>query len=182
VRTSGHGENYDADTPDCDNSLRLWQSRIQGSRPTDRRRCMLLQKLSGSWPRNRKPPRCAQTARGRRGNFLYPCTAKIALPCLRGSEHLQDNKLKPDSPTRRVVAGCCNSAMFLDFTKGHWLSMYRGRFPNDAPRVEMRVMTNDKPKNVTLGDDVPNYKGHSGKFPLETSWGQVEHDARPLRF
>ena len=84
--------------------------------------------------------------------------------CTKGSEKLQDRKLKPDSPTRRVVAGCCNSAMFLDFTKGHWLSMYRVRFPSDAPPIEMRVMTRYKPESVTLADDVPNCKGHSGKF------------------
>src|SRR5580700_11399374 len=49
---------------------------------------------------------------------------KDRVTCINGMEKLQDHKLKPDSPTRRVVAGCCNSAMFLDFTKGHWLSMY----------------------------------------------------------
>jgi len=45
-----------------------------------------------------------------------------------GRQRLEEHRLKPDSPTRRVVATCCNSAMFLDFTKGHWLSMYRNRF------------------------------------------------------
>jgi hypothetical protein len=89
---------------------------------------------------------------------------KDRVTCIKGMEKLQDHKLKPDSPTRRVVAGCCNSAMFLDFTKGHWLSMYRGRFPNGVPPIEMRVMTRDMPEGVTLADDVPNYRGHSGKF------------------
>ena len=84
--------------------------------------------------------------------------------CSKGIEKLQDHKLKPDSPTRRVVASCCNSAMFLDFTKGHWLSIYRARFPSDAHQIEMRVMTGNKPESTTLADDVPNYKGHSGKF------------------
>ena len=46
-----------------------------------------------------------------------------------GQGHLEEYRLNADSPTRRVVATCCNSAMFLDFTKGHWLSIYRDRVP-----------------------------------------------------
>jgi len=74
---------------------------------------------------------------------------KDRVQCVAGRQHLEEHRLKPDSPTRRVVATCCNSAMFLDFTKGHWLSMYRNRFPTGA-----------------LPDDVPNHRGHSGKFML----------------
>ena len=50
-----------------------------------------------------------------------------------GRQHLEEHRLRPESPTRRVVATCCSSAMFLDFTKGHWLSMYRNRFATGAP-------------------------------------------------
>jgi hypothetical protein len=39
--------------------------------------------------------------------------------------------------------------MFLDFTKGHWVSIYRNRFPAGLP------------------DDGPNHRGHSGKFMLK---------------
>jgi hypothetical protein len=60
----------------------------------------------------------------------------------------------------------CNSGMFLDFTKGHWLTMYRNRFPAGAPPLEMRVMTQDRRDGVELTDDLPNYDGHSGKFML----------------
>ena len=52
----------------------------------------------------------------------------------------------------------------LEFTKGHWLTMYRGRFPSDAPPIEMRVMTRDRPEAVQLSDDVPSYRTHSGKL------------------
>jgi hypothetical protein len=54
--------------------------------------------------------------------------------------------------------------MFLDFTKGHWLTMYRNRFPAGAPPVEMRLMTRERRDGVVLTDDLPNYEGHSGKF------------------
>jgi hypothetical protein len=86
--------------------------------------------------------------------------------CVTGQEYLEEHRLKPDSPTRRVIATCCNSGMFVDFTKGHWLTMYRNRFPADAPPLEMRVMTQDRRDGVALADDLPNYDGHSGKFML----------------
>jgi hypothetical protein len=57
--------------------------------------------------------------------------------------------------------------MFLDFTKGHWLSMYRNRFLTGAPPLEMRVMTKDRRAGVELADDLPNYSGFSGKFMLK---------------
>jgi hypothetical protein len=92
-----------------------------------------------------------------------------------GQEYLEEHRLKPDSPTRRVIATCCNSGMFLDFTKGHWLTMYRNRFPAGAPPLEMRVMTQDRRDGVALADDLPNYDGHSGKFMLRliSAWIQM---------
>jgi hypothetical protein len=89
---------------------------------------------------------------------------KDRVQCVKGLEYLEERRLKPKSPTRRVVATCCNSAMLLDFTKGHWLSMYRNRFPTGVPPLEMRVMTKDRRAGVELADDVPNYGGFSGKF------------------
>src|SRR5262245_16774229 len=70
---------------------------------------------------------------------------KDCVQCVTGRRHLEEHRLRPESPTRRVVASCCNSAMFLDFTKGYWVSIYRNRFPAGLP------------------DDVPNHRGHSGK-------------------
>jgi hypothetical protein len=92
---------------------------------------------------------------------------KDRVRCVIGQEYLEERRLKPDSPTRRVLATCCNSAMFLDFTKGHWLSMFRNRFPTGAPPLEMRVMTKERRVGVELADDLPNYRGHSGKFMLK---------------
>jgi hypothetical protein len=89
---------------------------------------------------------------------------KDRVQCVMGQEYLEEHRLTPDSPTRRVVATCCNSALFLDFTKGHWLSMYRNRFPAGAPPLEMRVMTKERRAGVELADDLPNYDSHSGKF------------------
>ena len=103
------------------------------------------------------------------GFVLY---RKDRVQCVTGQEYLEEHRLKPDSPTRRVIATCCNSAMFLDFTKGHWLSMFRNRFATGAPPLEMRVMTAERRAGVVLAEDLPNYPRHSGKFMLKLigSW------------
>jgi hypothetical protein len=59
------------------------------------------------------------------GMILY---RKDRVKCVMGHQYLEEHRLKPDSPTRRVIAKCCNSAMFLDFTKGHWLSISETAF------------------------------------------------------
>ena len=89
---------------------------------------------------------------------------KDRVRCVQGGERLQAHRLRPDSPTRRMVANCCNSAMFLDFTKGHWLSVYRARIPDAVPPLDMRVMTANRREGVALPEDAPNYAAHSGKF------------------
>jgi hypothetical protein len=98
------------------------------------------------------------------GLILY---RKDRVQCVTGQQHLEEYRLKPDSPTRRVVAKCCNSAVFLDFTKGHWLSMFLNRFPTGAPSLEMRVWTKERRVGVELADDLPNYTGHSGRLILK---------------
>lgn len=60
----------------------------------------------------------------------YVLYRKDRVRCVAGGEQLDENRLKPESPTRRLNARCCNTAMFLDFTKGalaHGLSRPRPR-------------------------------------------------------
>lgn len=63
---------------------------------------------------------------------------KDRVRCVKGSENLREHRLKESSPTRRVVAVCCNSFMFLDFTKGHWVSVA-------SIRLEANAETGDAP-------------------------------------
>jgi hypothetical protein len=109
------------------------------------------------------------------GATAFVLYRKDRIRCLRGGERLETHRLKPDSPTRRVVANCCNSAMFLDFTKGHWLTLYRDRLPEGAPPLEMRVMTADRRAGVELPEDVPSYAKYSGRFmwKLLTAWAAM---------
>lgn len=82
----------------------------------------------------------------------------------RGSQLLRGLKLTDESSTKRVVATCCNSAMYLDFEKGHWLSVYRAALQGDVPPLEMRVHTKSRPAGCDLLDDVPSYQGYSLRF------------------
>ena len=106
------------------------------------------------------------------GGTEYVLYRKDRVRLVMGAGHLEEHRLKPESPTRRVRATCCQTAIFLDMTKGHWLSIYRARFSKDAPRIEMRVMTKERPASGPLREDVPNYSTHSGKFMLRLfgSW------------
>jgi hypothetical protein len=109
------------------------------------------------------------------GGTDYVLYRKDRVRCIQGGERLEAHRLKPDAPTRRMVASCCNSAMFPDFTKGHWLTVYRVRLPERVPPLEMRVMTADRPEGVVLPDDVPNYPAHAGKFmwTLMSAWAAM---------
>jgi hypothetical protein len=101
------------------------------------------------------------------GGTDYILYRKDRVRCLQGGALLEERRLKAGSPTRRLFARCCNTAMFADFTKGHWLSLYRGRFPDDIPPAAMRMMTAERPQGVSLSGDLANYPGHSGKFMLK---------------
>ena len=101
------------------------------------------------------------------GGTDYVLYRKDRARCIRGGELLDERRLKPDSPTRRMYARCCNTAMFVDVTVGHWLSVYRGRLRSAIPPASMRLMTAERPKGVILPEDMPNYPGRSGKFMLQ---------------
>jgi hypothetical protein len=82
----------------------------------------------------------------------------------KGAELLRGLKNREESPTSRVVAACCDSPLYLDFEKGHWLSVYRAALGEDAPPPQMRVQTKSRPAGIDLPDDVPAYPGYPLKF------------------
>ncbi|AQA00072.1 hypothetical protein BWQ93_17520 [Sphingopyxis sp. QXT-31] len=120
---------------------------------------------------------------GADGGTPYLLMRKDRLRWLSGSDRLDEHRLKPDSPTRRFVARCCNAPVALEFTKGHWLSIYSARLAEaDRPKPEMRTIVGDRPAGVELADDIPNYKSPSGKFMwrLLTAWAAMGFRAPPI--
>ena len=98
------------------------------------------------------------------GGTEFALFRKDRVVCVRGEVLLRSHRLTPRATTRRVLARCCDTPMFLEFKGGHWLSLYRRCFGASAPAIEMRVMTADRREGVTFTDDVPSYNTHSVKF------------------
>ncbi|TIO08481.1 DUF6151 family protein [Mesorhizobium sp.] len=84
---------------------------------------------------------------------------------LSGAKHLSEFRLSADAGSRRVVATCCNTPVFLELKGAHWLSIYLHLWPDEArPRAEMRTMTGDLPDASNLPNDIPNLKSHTVSF------------------
>lgn len=99
------------------------------------------------------------------GGTHFVMYRKDRMKCSAGPGYLREHRLKPDSETRRVIAVCCNSPMFLEFEKGHWLSLYKDRFkPAERPALDMRTMTKDRRPDVTFGDTIPSPNSHTIRF------------------
>lgn len=91
------------------------------------------------------------------GGTYYMLYRKDRLRFVRGGEFLRQFRLSPEAPTRRVVAQCCNSPLFLEFEKGHWLSVYHTLWPANAlPLPDVRTMTGDLDDSSVVGKDVPH--------------------------
>ena len=95
------------------------------------------------------------------GGTAYILYRKDRFECSKGAELLRSYKLKETSATNRVIATCCNSAVFLKFDRGpHWISAYRARFRGELPPLQLRICTKFKRDDVVLPEDVPNYRGY----------------------
>lgn len=99
------------------------------------------------------------------GGTNYALYRKDRVQFLSGKEHLAAFRLTPKSPTRRVVAACCNTPIFLEFEHGHWLSLYGRLWPkDDCPKANMRTMTGDLAEGMVLPSDIPSFKAQSFGF------------------
>jgi hypothetical protein len=78
---------------------------------------------------------------------------------LRGHDKVEGFKLDPKSPTNRLVATCCNSALMLTFDRGPvWVSVYTDRL-TDPPEPDLRVQTRHAPDPTAIPDDLPRHEG-----------------------
>jgi hypothetical protein len=100
----------------------------------------------------------------RDGGTAFVVYREDRVRCVKGAELLKNYKIKATSPTNRVVATCCNSAMYLNFDDSkHWVDVYRARFRGDAPPPQMRLSTKFKPGADDLPRDIPSY----ATYPLK---------------
>jgi hypothetical protein len=102
------------------------------------------------------------------GGVDYCLFRKDRVRLAHGEEHLESHRLTEGSATRRVVAACCHAPIFLDFTKGHWLTVYRDRLPqSDRPPVEMGLMAKDRSAESHGPSPVPTCSTYSAKFMIK---------------
>lgn len=82
-----------------------------------------------------------------------------------GAEHLKEFRLTPKSTTRRIVAGCCNTPLFLEFKGGHWLSLYASLWPEGTrPPLDLRTVIGDRSEGGPLDGTVPSGAWPTTKF------------------
>jgi hypothetical protein len=102
------------------------------------------------------------------GGTQFLMQRKDKIKCIKGAKFLSEYKLKQETSTRRVVARCCSTPMFLEFEKGHWLSLYMNRFKQvDQKPIEQRTMTKYKRADVHFGDNIPSPSSHTFSFMLK---------------
>ncbi len=93
-----------------------------------------------------------------------------------GAENLTEFRLTKASGSRRIVAACCNTPMFLEMKGAHWLSVYLHLWPADQrPKLQLRTMTGDLPDASGLPQDMPNLRTHSPSFyaKLFVAWAAM---------
>jgi hypothetical protein len=83
------------------------------------------------------------------------------IACTRGADRLQAMRLTDASKTRRMIAGCCATPMYLAFDdKRPWVSAFRASFGGDAPPVEMRICTRFRRSEERVEDGLPSHPGY----------------------
>lgn len=93
---------------------------------------------------------------------LYP---KAALTVTRGRDRLRAHRLRDGARTKRMVATCCNSFLYVAFDRGpFWIDVLSARIEGDAPPPRWRIQTRflDAPPP----DDLPNHP----KYPQGLIW------------
>lgn len=93
---------------------------------------------------------------------LFP---KTALKVTRGQGKLVPVRLNDRSPTKRMVATCCNSFLYVAFDRGpFWIDVVNARFAGDAPRPRWRIQT--RFLDVPPPPDMTNHP----KYPQALVW------------
>jgi hypothetical protein len=103
----------------------------------------------------------SQSASGADGGTEFMVFRRDRIACTRGKDQLQAMKLTATSKTRRMIASCCSTPMYVAFDdKRPWVSAFRSPFGAEAPPVEMRICTRFKRSEEQAEDGVPNHPGY----------------------
>ena len=85
------------------------------------------------------------------GGTEYVLYRQDRVKTLDGSDYLRHMMLEETSKTSRVIATCCNSAMFMHFNDGrHWTPIYRNLF-SVPPPLDARICTKSAPAALPAG-------------------------------
>ena len=106
----------------------------------------------------------AKPVRDGDGGTAYLTYRDDRIECVSGEDLLVDYKIRHNAPTRRVVASCCNSGMYLKYDRGHWTSAYRARFKGELPPIEMRNKIANRMADTPVPQDAPSYRGYPAKL------------------
>jgi hypothetical protein len=99
------------------------------------------------------------------GTTPYVLYRKDRMRFTNGMDQLREFRLSPTAGSRRVVAVCCNTPLFLEFKGGHWLSLYGHLWPKaERPPAKMRTMAGDLADQSQLPNDIPNLRAQSLSF------------------
>jgi hypothetical protein len=96
------------------------------------------------------------------GGTRFVLYRKDRVRFVEGAGRLKEFRLTSSATTRRAIATCCNTPVFLEFHGGHWLSLYSCLWPKGTlPPLDIRTMTRDLPDASSLADDVPSGARHT---------------------
>ena len=99
------------------------------------------------------------------GGTHFVLYRKDRIRFVQGANLLRTFRLGEAAKTRRVLAGCCNTPVFMELENGHWLSLYGCLWsPDTLPPLRLRTMTADLADRSVLDDAVPNKARQSLRF------------------
>lgn len=108
------------------------------------------------------------TPYGATASALY---RKDRIRIVSGADDLAEFRLTPDAGTRRVVATCCNTPVFMEMKGAHWLDFYLHLWPDAArPEADIRTMVGDLADPSVLPGDIPNLRAQSVSFYAKLLW------------
>jgi hypothetical protein len=83
------------------------------------------------------------------------------IACTRGADRLEAMRLTAATKTRRMIASCCGTPMYVAFDDAPpWVSALRPPFGEDAPPVEMRICTRFRQPEDKANDGLPSHPGY----------------------